>query len=101
MDRSDICYLVSETVTLDQYGIQQTVTQEKQVYCHVDSVTGNEWFEGGRNGLNPELRLTMFQYDYNGEKVLKYNDTYYTVYRTYIALNDAIELYVERRKGND
>ena len=99
MDRSDICYLVEETTTKDIYGVQRVTTKERAVYCHVDSVTRDEWYDGGRNGLNPEYRLTMFSYDYNGEKVLKYNDVLYTIYRTYKSLNDVIELYVERRKG--
>ena len=101
MDRSDIVYLVTETITQDEYGIQQTSTEEKKVYCQVDSVTGSEWFEGGRNGLNPELRITLFKYDYSNESVLKYNSIYYSVYRTYFASNDTIELYVERRMGSD
>lgn len=100
MDRSNVVYLVNETYTQDAYGITQTQTTERKVYCQIDSVTRNEWYEGGRSGLNPEYRMTMFRYDYKGEKVLKFNDIYYTIYRTYIARNDEIELYVERREGN-
>lgn len=91
---------MTETVTQDQYGIVQTSLTEKKVYCQVTSVSASEWFDGGRNGLNPEYRMTMFKYDYSGENIVKYNDVLYTVYRTYETRNDFIELYVERREGN-
>lgn len=100
MDRSNVIYLVSDTYSKDEYGVLRKQTTERKVFCQIDSVTRNEWYEGGRSGLNPEYRMTMFRYDYDGEKVLKYSDVYYTIYRTYIARNDEIELYVERREGN-
>jgi hypothetical protein len=42
----------------------------------------------------------VFFGDYAGEKIVEYNGTRYTIYRTYQARNDLIELYVERREGN-
>lgn len=100
MSRSDVCTLITETITQDKYGIPQTTQVERQVFCEVSSVTQREWYEGGRMGLNPEYRMTMFAYDYEGEKLLKYNGIIYTIYRTYITDNDQIELYVQRREGN-
>lgn len=67
----------------------------------MNSVTRNEFFEGGRNGLNPEYQITMFSYDYNGESIVKYNGERYGVYRTYNGRDDTIELYVERKGGTN
>lgn len=100
MDRSNVCYLVEETHTQDEYGVQQVTQTERQVFCNVSSVTQREWFEGGRIGLNPEYRMTMFAYDYAGEQLLKFNGIIYSIYRTYITDNDEIELYVQRKQGN-
>lgn len=100
MDRSNTCYLVAETRTQDIYGVQQVTQTEREVFCNVSSVTQREWFEGGRIGLNPEYRMTMFQYDYAGEQLLKYNGIIYTIYRTFVTDNDEIELYVQRKQGN-
>lgn len=100
MDRSDVAYLVSKSTVPDQYGVRMELASEKRVFVQVDSVSSSEWFEGGRNGLNPEYRFTMFRFDYNGEEEIKYNDKYYRIYRTYIGKDDSIELYAERRKGN-
>ena len=101
MDRSSVVYLLTETQTQNEYGIVETEVDKRQVYCQVNSVSRSEWYEGGRSGLNPELQITMFQYDYSNENMLMYNDVVYTIYRTYVRKTDEIELYVERRKGNE
>lgn len=100
MDRTAVAYLIAETFQKDAYGVLQPTTTRKKIYCDVSSVSMSEWFEGGRNGLNPELRLTMFSGDYSNEKVVEYDGQRYTVYRTYKARNDTVELYCERREGN-
>lgn len=94
-------YLISETFTANVYGVYEKTEVRRKVFCDVSSVTQTEWFEGGRNGLNPEYRLTMFVGDYEGEQVCELNGVRYTIYRTYITKNDLIELYVEKRKGNE
>lgn len=100
MDRSKVIYLISETFTPDTYRVLRPERTERKVYCQVDSVTLSEWVEGGRIGLNPEYRMRMFAPEYNGEQLLKYNDVVYQIYRTYLARNDSIDLYVQRRQGN-
>lgn len=100
MDRSNVIYLISETWTPDQYGVMKAKHTERKVYCDVTSVTLSEWSEGGRIGLNPEYRMSMFSPDYHGEEILKYNGILYTIYRSYRGRNETIDLYVERRHGN-
>ena len=98
MNRSNVCTLVKETFTQNDYGVYVSSVSETQVFCDVTSVTASEWFEGGRNGLNPEKRVKMFLYDYDGEKIVDVGGVKYSVYRTYID-RDQIELYLEKRKG--
>jgi len=100
MDRSAVAYLVTTSYRQDDFGVLQPVETLRKIYCQVTNVSATEWFEGGRNGLNPELRLTMFSGDYSNEKVVEYDGQRYTVYRTYKARNDTVELYCERREGN-
>ena len=99
MDRYDVILLISETKVQDEYGVWKTTETERAVFCNVSSVTANEFFDGGRNGLNPSFRMTMFNGDYNGERTLKYNGNRYAIYRTYLTRNDQLELYVERQGG--
>lgn len=101
MDRSTPIMLFSTTKAQDAYGVWVESPTSRMVFCQVDSVTRAEFFDGGRNGLNPEYRMTMFFGDYNGEKLLSYNGQTYSVYRTYQGKNDTIELYVERKGGTN
>lgn len=100
MDRSTPINLISVTWQPDVYGIQQPTEHSRMVFANVRSVTRDEFFNAGRNGLNPEYSFVVFFGDYAGEKIVEYNGMRYTIYRTYQARNDLIELYVERREGN-
>ena len=101
MDRSAEVTLLATSKTQNAYGVWEETITSTNVMCQVDSVTRAEFFEGGRNGLNPEYRMTMFFGNYNGEKMLIYNGNTYSVYRTYQGRNDTIELYVERKGGSN
>lgn len=100
MDRSAVVYLISETWSQDSYGVSVASESRKKIYAQVDSVTASEWFEGGRNGLNPEYRFRIYRFEYNGEEILEYKGKRYTIYRTYSPRDDALELYAEKRKGH-
>ena len=99
MDRSQTITLITETRTQDDYGVWRTSETQTDVFCQVSSVTRAEFFDAGRNGLNPEYVFTMFFGDYNGERIVEYNGKRYAVYRTYHARTDIIELYVQREGG--
>ena len=101
MDRSDVLALVTETNVQDDYGVWRKSTTESTVYCQVESVTRQEFYDAGRNGLNPEYKFVIFVGDYAGQRTVKYNGDYYAVYRTYLAKNDNLELYVERQGGTN
>lgn len=101
MDKSAELILYSSTSAQDEFGVFHETETSKKVYCQVQSVTQSEFFEGGRNGLNPEYKFTMFFGDYNGERTVGYNGLKYAVYRTFQAKNDNIELYVQREGGTN
>lgn len=101
LDRSDIVTLFSEVVSYDEYGRPVKTPSKRDVFCQVDSVTRQEFFEGGRNGLNPEYRVRMFFADYDGEIVVGYKGQTYSVYRVYKGRSDIIELYIERKGGTN
>lgn len=101
MDRSDVITLVKQAYTTNEYGVQVPTETRRDVFAQVDSVTASEFFEGGRNGLNPELRFTVFAFDYEDERVVEYNGSRYAIYRTYLARDDDLELYAERKGGTN
>jgi SPP1 family predicted phage head-tail adaptor len=100
MDRSDVIKLISVTTAQDDYGIWQKTETAKQVFCRVSSISQTEFFDAGRNGLNPEYRFIVFFGDYENEMIVEYKGQRYAVYRTY-QRNDDMELYVERKGGTN
>ena len=93
-------YLLSEEHSVDSIGQYVSRIVERPVYGRVQSVTASEFFAGGQNGFKPEYRITMFGPDYEGEENLKLDGVMYSIYRTYRAKTDVIELYVEKRAGD-
>lgn len=93
--------LITVTRTKDQDGIDQKTEKSKTVYGYVDSVSAAEFFEGGRNGLNPEIRVTMTTLDYSGQTLLVRGGARFGIYRTYKSGNGTIELYAERKGGTN
>lgn len=110
MDRSSEIFLFKTGYTIDEIGQRIPFVEARPVYCNITSVTGTEWFSGGQNGLRPEYRVTMFRYDYQGEKAANIGGCMdgcevrggidYSIYRTYFRNNDELELYLERRIGS-
>lgn len=98
----DVLVLLSQEYMKDEYGVPQPLITRKEVFCQVHSATRAEFFEGGRNGLNPTFMFTMFNGDYAGETIVEYQGRTYSIYRTYIVPGtDYIELYVERKGGTN
>ena len=109
MDRSNIIYLIAETFTTDDLGQQIPAEEPRAVYCDIDSINGSEWFQARQQGMNPQHRIRMFKYDYQGETIVNIGGTLeggaltggkrYGVYRTYERRTDEIELYLELKAG--
>lgn len=93
--------LIAQTNTKNEYGVTQKTVSPRDVFCKVQSVTRTEFFEGGRNGLNPEYQFTVFSGDYDGETLCEYNGNSYGIYRVYRTDDDYIELYAERKGGTN
>lgn len=99
MDRSRVIYLIAKAYEQNTAGEWVKQETRKKVYCNVRSATASEWFNGGRQGLNPDYTVTMFRPDYSGETTLELDGVRYQVYRTYETRNDLIELHVQREAG--
>ncbi len=101
MDRSIAFYLLTSTEYQDELKQWHKTTRKREVYGQLSSVSASEFFAGGQNGLKPEFRITMFEPDYCGEDNLEYNGVVYSIYRRYLGKNDTIELYCEKRTGDE
>lgn len=100
---NDVLTLIAETTIKNKYGVDVPSKNpiETEVLCECHEISRNEFFEAGRNGLNPQFMFTVFAGDYNGQSECFYNGLRYSIYRTYKADGDYIELYVERKGGTN
>lgn len=99
MNISDVLKLISYEIVKDEYGVGRKTEVIRQVYCDVHSVTQSEFFSGQQSGLKPDLKFTVFSGDYENETVIEFHDVRYSVYRTYNANSDYIELYAQKEAG--
>ena len=95
---ADVLYLISQTISVDDYGNEVETETQRQVYCEVNSITQTEFYAAANTELNPEYRFDVFFGDYNGEDVIEYQGNRYAIYRTY-RTGDTLELYCERKIG--
>lgn len=101
MDKNCVIDLIVTTYTKDTIGQYSYSNTKRTVFAKVASVSQSEWFEGGRIGLNPQYRFTLFAGDYGHEKELEYEGNRYAIYRTYYSMGDTVELYTELKKGTE
>lgn len=99
MDRSNVLTLITTTHQQDTTGVWRETTQTRDIYCDVMSISRDEFFEGGRNGLNPAYRFDVFGPDYEGETLCEFEGLRYAIYRTYQTRTDTLELYAQREGG--
>lgn len=101
MDRSDVLTLINQSRTQDDFGRWISTNTTRDVFVQVDSITQAEFYDAGRNGLNPEYRFRLFNGDYDGEELCEFHGQQYAIYRTYLRRDDTLELYVERTGGTN
>ena len=103
MDRSIPIKLIATTYTPDVLLQQVPTETERTVFAAVQSVSRSEWNAAGQQGLNPAYELTMFEPDYEGEKIVAVQEgenwPRFSVYRIYRGKNEELTLYVERKAG--
>lgn len=98
----DVLILLSAVKAQDAFGVWRETMQEKEVFAQISSVTRAEFYQAGRNGLNPEFTATIFAGDYNGERTCIWQGHSYAIYRTYhVPGTDYLELYVQREGGTN
>lgn len=99
MEERVVINLIGEEYNAEYMGVPVATETKSKAYALLSNVSMTEITEGGRLGLNPECRFSLFFGDYNGQKIVEYADKRYTVYRA-PKFGDTVVLYCEYRKGN-
>lgn len=103
MDRSTPLTLIRKLYTTDDIGQKIYTESTSLVYADIKSVSRSEFFQAGEYGLKPSYVAEMFAPDYNGEELCELTmfgtTDKYSIYRTYLGLNEKIELYLQKEVG--
>ena len=98
---TEITLIKPESRERDATGVYRTTAEaERTILARMGDVNRAEFFGAGQVGMRPEFMFTVNPIEYEGEKVLKWNDGRYAIYRTYhVPGTDDLELYAQREVG--
>ena len=94
---SDIVTLVKQTYEQDDLGDFEAQETEREVFCKISSVSQSEFFRAAQEGLEADLKIEVWEHDYEGEMLAKIDGVTYTVYRTYKVNDLRRELYLSEK----
>ena len=57
----------------------ETTRITSTIIAQVDSVSQTEFFSGGKIGLKPQLRATVYDFEYNDEPIVRVNGKLYKI----------------------
>lgn len=97
----DVCFLMSETIIVDELQQEIITYLPELVYCSKLSIGQGEYSVTVQNGLKAKFTLVIDYDEYDGEKEVEYERKLYSVYRTFVRKDGYIELYCEERVGNE
>ena len=95
-----VAYLWKEDSRVyDTYLNEHVIRTKRKVYVQPRSVYNSEFYNASIVGLHPSITLTLTnRADYEGEKIVEFEDKFYNVIRTdWKAQRDAITLVLEER----
>ena len=90
------------SMSYDQYGNEILTYSETTVFVQPRSVYASEFYNAAQAGLHPSITFELTnRADYNGEKVIEWEEKTYDVIRAdWTAQRDAISLVCEERVSN-
>lgn len=100
MDAEMIISLISATQSTDTIGQVVDAGTPTNVFARISSIDRTEWYNAGKNKMNPQMRATVKSFEYSGEREVEIDGIKYGVYRTYdVPGTDDTELYLEEKGG--
>ena len=92
--------LIDRSFDSDNILVETYTETAREIIGDVTSVSKSEFFQAGRIGLNPELKVVIYSFEWHGEKIVEVKGVRYSVYRIYeITGTDRLELYLESKGG--
>lgn len=93
---TEILTLIRQTYDPDDLTYSTLVETSRQVFCGVRSIGQSEFYQAQTTNLQPEIKVVLADYlDYQGETLVEYDGTRYSVLRTFRA-GQELELVLSR-----
>ena len=92
--------LIGRTLSFGELRQEIWTETRKEIIAEIQSISQNEFFLAGRNGLNPQLKIIIYDFEYDGQEIVEVKGKRLSVYRTYKMIDsDRMELYLESKGG--
>lgn len=98
MNRAIKIKLIAESFQPDAIGQNIPTETNTEVFAITKDVSRDE-FNNPVDGLRPSKVFRVLVTEYHDEEIIEYNNTRYTIYRTYLRNDARIELYAGERIG--
>ena len=90
--------LISRTFEPDAAGIEHPTESSATRYANVESVWQSEHTEAAQKGFTAEACLSVWPFEYGGEKIAEYDARRLEIYRTFLNKKTGrLELYLGQR----
>lgn len=101
MNLAEKISLLTIKYTQDDIGEWAEQTEKTDVFAIVSSVSMSEFYQAGMQGFKPEFRFLVWMTEYNDQELVEYKGRIYSIYRSFRRDDGRIELYVNRKKGEE
>lgn len=100
-NRYNQAFLIREQYEADDIGQEIAIETKSKVFCEISSISQSEFLTAGQNGIKPEYKIIIWEAEYNDERIIEIDGRRFTIYRSYSRTDGKIELYAEKRIGNE
>lgn len=97
----EIIYLLEPDTQVNKIGDVIKTMKKKKRYAEVKSIRQSEAYQAAAVGLKVEIMCVIWNFEYNKEEYLIYNDIEYKISRTYITDEEKIELTCIAKVNNE
>jgi len=85
--------------TRDGSGNQVVSYESSTISATKKPIAMSEFYAAAQSGIRPELKLIVHPFEFDGQELVEYDGTRYSLIRTYQTSYDEMEIYLERKVG--
>ncbi|OEH52966.1 phage head-tail adapter protein [Oceanobacillus sp. E9] len=93
--------LIKNVTNYDDLGNPIKDEEKTTILCDLKSIGRSEFYNASVQNMKPEIAFVVHAFEYDNQKLVKFDGIRYSVLRTYSDDDEFIELTCERVIGND